>query len=455
MDQVRIVQCVQRRDLSKSGPLSTTRLRAGHKLEMRRLHNAIGCGVVVLLLSVIASRACAQNPFRQRVYDNLRPEVRIPVYALGYQPPGELPAFQYYSLVSLHYVDSGRLLFTFNTTGLVQRDTLCSVQDSERLVRAVVLDLPSGKPVKQLEWKLYDFSNFLWGLGNGQFLFRRCSQLYRLDASLNPTKFIDLGGSLVALGISPDRSVLLTEEEPADNTAARYQAASGGALGSHVADSLLGQRPKPELDLSFIRLHPLSVIAHSQVPSAVDIPILAGGFLETIGTPQRKWDLVEQSYQNVQRQIASIHSFCAPQLTAITDRIFIAQMCPKSDQLAYQGFNLQGTLLWQIPFTGDRVLPRFIRTQDGAHFAIETLHASHPRAALDPLNSEVIDMEILDIYNTMTGTLIGSLSIRPVYTGGRNVDFSPDGTHIAVLREGAIEIYALDALAKYQQSMGR
>lgn len=436
-------------------PATTGRARHGWKAISER--RAMGCAVVALLLVLSACPGNAQNPFRQRsfVYDNLRPEVRIPVDPLGYQPPGELPAFQYYSLVSLHYVDAGRLLFTFNTTGLVRRDTHCSVQDSERVVRAVVLDLASGKAIKQAEWQLYDFSNFLWGLGNGQFLFRRCSQLYRLDASLNPAQFINLGGSLIALALSPDRSMVLTEEEPAEKAAANPPNGTGSGALSQQASSMFGAQPKPELNLDFIRLHPLSIVAHSKVPSAVDIPILSDGFLEVMGTAKKSWDVIERSYQNVQRQVASIPSFCEPTLTAIADKIFVAQMCPKPDQLAYQGYSTQGGLLWQIPFTSDRVLPRFIRAQNGTHFAIETLHASHPRAALDPLNSESIDAEILDIYNTTTGTFIGSLQIAPIYTGGRNADFSPDGNHIAVLREGAIEIYSLDALAKYQQSEPR
>lgn len=442
-----------RRALSQIEHFSAKTLRAERRFNPRRARPAIRCVAVALLALFLPGRSEAQNPFRQRsyVYD-LRPELRIPVYNLGYQPPGELPAFQYYSLVSLHYVDANRLLFTFNTIGLVRRDTECSVQDSERLVRAVVLDLPTGKPVKQTEWKLYDFSNFLWALGDGQFLLRRCSQLYRMDASLNPSPFINLGGSLVALGLSPDRSVVLLEEEPVKPAAKPQQNGTGASMLSQQALSMLGSQSKPELDMDFIRVHPLGIIARSHVPFAVDLPILSDGFLESLGASHQQWDIVEQSYQDVQRKVATIHSFCGPRLTAVTDKIFIAQMCPKSDQMAYQGFTTQGTLLWQIPFNQDRVQPRFTWTRDGAHFAIETLHATHPMAALDPLSSEGIDAEILDIYNTQTGTLIASLRISPVYTGGRNVDFSPDGTHIAVLREGAIEIYSLDALAKSQQS---
>ena len=437
---------------------SYARLADGPEWGAAKMLSANRYAAAALLLILFVSRLIAQNPLRRHSgAPDPQPEVRIPVYGLGYQPPGPLPAFQFYSLVSLHYIDAHTLLFTFNTTGLIQRDTQCSTEDSERLVRAVVLDLPSGKAIRQTEWKLYDFANFVWSLGNGQLLFRRCSQLFRLDASLKPTPFIDMGISVVALGLSPDRSVMLLEGEPPEKATAAKRPSAKGDMLSQLADSILGERSRPQINLDFIRIHPLAVIARSQAPFAVDLPILSEGFLETAGvSPHHGYDIVEQSYHNVQRPVVTIQSWCAPQLTAITDNVFVAQTCKKgTGELAYQAFNLQGTRLWQIPFGEGRVRPQFLRTQDGAHFAIESLHANHPVAALDRLSGDVIDTEILDVYETLSGTRIGSLRITPVYTSGQNAAFSPGGKHIAVLRDGAIEIYALDTLAKEQQPVGK
>ncbi|MHB8303564.1 MAG: hypothetical protein ACYDC6_12110 [Acidobacteriaceae bacterium] len=414
---------------------------------------------LVLMLALAPSTIHAQIFSRHAspsVVDDVRPDATIPVASLGYRPPGELPAYQYYSLVGLHFVDATHLLFTFNTTGLLRRDYSCSGGDSERLVRAVVLELPSGKVDRQTEWKLYDFSDFLWALGNGQFLLRRCSQLDRVDASLAPTPFISLGGSLRAMSFSPDHSVLVVQEKPAPRNPTNRQYGNGSTSAlSQQADAMLGSQMEPELNVDFIRLRPLAVLVRSQVPRAVDVPLVTGGFLEMMAAIHSRWIVFLQPYQGDKRQIVAIESDCPPALTAISGNVFVAQTCPKSDQMAYEGYNLQGSLLWHMPFSSDRVLPRFILTQNGAHFAIETLHASHPRAALDPLSSEGIDGEIVDIYDTMTGVPIASLRTTPVYTSGQNVDFSPDGTRIAVLHDSAIEIYDLDALAKSQQSVPR
>lgn len=398
-------------------------------------------------------RIFAQGASTPRSYDTEdHLPLRIPVTGTGYRPPGELPAFQYYSLVSLHFTDATHLLFTFNITGLIQRDDQCAGDDDERMVRAVVLELPSGHVTNQKEWKLYDFSDFLWPLGGGQFLLRRCSQLNRVGATLIPTPWISLGGALEYLGLSPDHSVLLIEEKPLQKSTDKAgNTAASNPLLSQQANSILGSHPEPELNVEFIRVHPLAVIARSHIPRAADIPIVSQGFLEMLPALHDHWAVTLQTFQGPKRDLVAIHSLCTPSLTPVSNEIFIAGVCPKSDQRAFQAYDFQGSMLWQMPSSPDRILPRFIRTRDGAHFALETLHASHPRAPLDPLSSQDVDAEIVDVFDTRTGRSIASFRVAPIYTGGRNVAFSPDDSKLAVLNGGAIEVYKLDALANDQQ----
>ena len=93
-------------------------------------------------------------------------------------------------------------------------------------------------------------------------------------------------------------------------------------------------------------------------------------------------------------------------------------------------------------------MPRLIVVPQGAHFAIESLRLKRPHASLDPLTKDDVVGEDIDIYDTLTGVRTATFQTTPVYTAGRNVDFSPDGTRMAVLHNGAIEIYTLNGLAK-------
>ena len=406
----------------------------------------------ILLPASMHAQGGSQQP--TRVYnDRALPPVTIPVQALGYRPPGVLPAFSFYSLVNLQYVDASHLLFTFNTMGLLERDNNCSSNDSERLVRAVILDVPSGKVEKQATWKLYDFMDFLLNLGGGQFILRNCSQLERVDSSLVPQPFITLGGSLEDLILSPDRSMVLVEEKPPAPTLKPQSGNAGSSVLSQQAASLLASHPEQRITLNFIRLHPLGIAARSHAPTAMYLPIVEGGVFEVLAAPKNRWDVTLQPLKGTTQHIVSIRSACPPQLTAITDSIFAANMCPKSDQTVYEGYNLQGALLWQIPLPPDLFLPRFILTKNGARFAIETIHATHPRAALDPIDPNGVDAEVIAVYDTLTGNRIASFATTPIYTAGTNVDFSPDGTHIAVLHNETIEIHDLHALANVQPAL--
>ncbi len=386
-------------------------------------------------------QALRPHPSPPRSYDIQLP-VRIPVAPLGFLPPGELPEFSYYSLVNLRFIDANHLLFVFNTTGLLHRDDDCSKTDSERLVRAVVLEIPSGRVERQTEWKLYDFSDFLWPLRDGRFLLRRCSQLEQVDASLVPRPFINFAGTLETIIFSPDRSVVLLEEKPEPSPPKPQPAPAADA-------------PPQMLKFDFIRVDPVGVVARSQAQVPLSIPVLAQGFLETLGAPHDRWDVKLRSFDGSQRQVAEIHSTCAPRLTTLANTVFVADMCLNYKQIAYQAFDLQGALLWQMPVAPDLYSPRFLLTQDGAHFAMESLHATRPLTSLDSLDNQSIDAQIVDIFDTLSGALIASIPASPIYTAGTNVDFSPDGTRVAVLQDGAIVIYTLNQLANQQRSASR
>ncbi len=400
----------------------------------------LGCCALMLAIAVPNLRGERPGKSAKANAKIPQPEVKIPVGGLGYLAPGELPEFDYEAMVELHFIDATHLLFTFNVGGLMQRDQKCALSKVQRMVRAVVLDIPSGKVEKQTEWELFDFRDYLWGLGNGQFLLRRCSQLEILDSSLNPRPLVDAGGWIESIGFSPDRSVMVVEKD------SQVDQKASAAPKKQVFGP--GERPAQKVDADFIQIHPLQVIARAQLPEPGAILIVNQGILGVLVGKGNRWTTSLQLFHGSNRKMATFQSACRPRLTPVSESIILAQTCSAAGEPSFAGYDLTGLLLWRIPIGEDRQLPSFLLTRNGAHFAIEWLHTTHPLAALDPLNSKVIDAEILDIYDTTSGVLIGSLQTTPVYTAGKNADFSPDGTRIAVLHNGAIEIYSLNGLAK-------
>jgi hypothetical protein len=398
---------------------------------------------VAALIAIPASVSAAKvRKHVPRAYD-IRPSVSIPLAQLGYLPPGEGPSFHFYAAASLHFVDANHLMFAFDYKGLLRRNDHCLWSDSQRMVRAVVLDIPSGTVKKQTDWTLYDFSNFLWGIGQGEFLLRRCSRLDTVGADLVPRPLISSAGLIEGVMFSPDRSIIAVEAKKQSPR----QSSPPDIMDS--PDDLSANR----IDASFVQLRPLRVIAHARIAVAGELPILNQGLLEVLTAPHNRWVLNLHPFRGSSRQIATVRSFCAPWVTAINNQVIVAAMCPAKNQKDFEGFSLAGKALWKIPLDSTRHHPRFLLTESGERFAIETLHATQPLAALDPLNKSDINAEILEIYDTQTGIEIGRFATTPIYTAGQNAAFSPNGLEMAVVHNGAIEIYSLNQLAKVRLNL--
>jgi hypothetical protein len=405
------------------------------------------CAIVLVLMGLLSAGLHGQTTQPAAAADKnknqIHPEVTIRVAPLGYLPPGDLPAFYYHAMVELHFIDADHLMFAFNTQGLLKRDDNCPDSDVQRMVHAVVFQLPSGQVLKQADWELYDFMDFLWRLGDGKLLLRRCNQLESIGADLNPKLLIKATGTVQEVSFSPDHSMVVVQEKVTPNS----QDKDSGALPSVLDQETEAQR----INVSFIQLHPLRMIGRVEVSLPGPIPVTANGLFEVLTASHDQWVVNMDIFDGTQRQIATLHSLCPPAIRAITNSILMATTCGKGDQKAFQGFDLQGSLLWQISLLPDQYYPRLIPISGGTHFAIESLRLKNPHAALDPLTKEDVDGEDIDIYDTLSGVRIATFQTTPAYTGGHNVDFSPDGTRMAVLHDGAIEIYALSDLAKTLQ----
>jgi hypothetical protein len=87
------------------------------------------------------------------------------------------------SSVSLNFVNADHILLT--STPRIQRLPTCSPDHQDRLVHAAILEVPSGKVVKEADWYLHDRRRYLWLLSPGAFLLRRLNDLYIVDSSLH------------------------------------------------------------------------------------------------------------------------------------------------------------------------------------------------------------------------------------------------------------------------------
>src|SRR5512146_3063594 len=136
----------------------------------------------VLLLFVAPGAWSQQNPSTSEIAP--RPSATIDLSATGYREPSLQERLVDDSNESLDFIDDTHVLLTFDPRELFHRRPDCPPDHDDRLMRALVIEVPSGRVVKDTIWYLHDRRRFLWPLGSGEFLLRRLNTLYVVDSSL-------------------------------------------------------------------------------------------------------------------------------------------------------------------------------------------------------------------------------------------------------------------------------
>src|SRR5437868_8645349 len=109
------------------------------------LHHLFCCVLACLLVAPASGYAARSEP-----------PLRIPLENFGFQP---LPAhflLDGSSMYSVHYVDDKHLLLTFVVHRLIPRLPDEPEDDQDRMVEAVLLELPIGRALARTSWHLHD-----------------------------------------------------------------------------------------------------------------------------------------------------------------------------------------------------------------------------------------------------------------------------------------------------------
>src|SRR6266436_197242 len=124
------------------------------------------------------------------------------------------------SMLTLHYVDDKHLLLTFVVHRLIPRLPNEPEDDQDRIVDAVLLELPTGRPLARTSWHLHDHAQYLWNLGHGHFLLRirdtlttfaPLANLATRDPFAQQPFLVSADRRLAALILSPECDLLIVE----------------------------------------------------------------------------------------------------------------------------------------------------------------------------------------------------------------------------------------------------
>lgn len=374
------------------------------------------------------------------------PNMVIQVGPLGFVPPSRAYLSYRYSSATLDFIDNDHLLFTFRDAGLMHRIPDDPPEDEDQMIHAVVLDIQTGKPVEQTEWRMHDRQRYLWALDDGQFLVRQRNALYLTDRHLELRPYLEFNNPLRAVEVAPDRKLMVVEVQialPPDP-----DPPNEASLGP-----LLGLPPVRRKMISVMVLHPgeKEILAQSQSRTSVDLPLVEDGFLNLLeGKDPTQWVIQRQTFHSdpkilAPRILTQVKSSCAPVLLTVSKEVTLAIGCPPKggDDHMVSAISLSGQLLWQDRWKKRYIWPTFDYAKDGSRFAFGSLEINRDIGFMDAFGEDDVTAQMVGVFDTRSGKLELAKDASPVLSAGHNYALSADGRRFAILRGGAIELYDL------------
>ncbi len=383
----------------------------------------------------------------------MSPVFTIPAGPLGFSAPGSVFLFHRQNLVSLDFLDENRMLFTFRAPGLMRREGEGDADDKARQIRAVVVTLPEGKVEADAMWVVPDRARYVWMLKNGHFLLRDADGLEEGDATLKKKPFLRLPGRLLWVETDPADQILVTNTLEAGGA----QTAGGAAGPNEVQASQMadGQKSGPEetLVVRTMRLETGEVMKTLRVPwtrQDTDWPVNAEGYVESVKEGGAQWALSMNRFAGGNRIVGRVESSCAPNSTFVTEEEQLITTCdPGGGGKLIAMSTAGGPWLWEATTAANTMWPLLDAALDGSRLARETLVLKRPVKRYKHLvGADDLRGQMVRVIDTADGKVKLEAPLSPVLDGGGNVAISPSGRRVAILNDGAIEVFELPEPAK-------
>jgi VWFA-related protein len=346
--------------------------------------------------------------------------------------------------VTLNFVDDNHVLLTFNPKKLFQRHPDCPASHDDRLIRAVILEVPSGKIVQTADWYVHDHRRYLWPMGSGRFLLRRLNSLYLVDSTLHEKLLLQSRRDLLWVSVTPDSSQILVET--ADDV----------PNPSSTESSSQETKAKPTFTLQFLDRDSLAQQRTLKLNAQVNLDGTGTGYADTI----HKGDLWLIRYgpsPAERRNIARVRSRGVPRIWYLSSNSFsIGRCCSANGEYSVSAFTTSGHRLWRQHWDRNRYVPVVAGSAEDSRVAISTLsHVPYVKVAADTTDEENPDFSLeqnIQVLETASGTAVKSVMVSPVVMSGQNFSLSPNGRELAVLAESAIQVYDLGPTSVEEQA---
>ena len=398
------------------------------------------------ILCILFAGGWAATAWAAHTNQAARPVTTIPVGPLGYRPLGSLYMLLRLSSSSLDFVDDSHLLFTFHYSRLLSREAEQGHDDQS--IHAVVLDVRSGKAGATADWRMHDRRQYLYALGEGSFLVRQGDELQRTRADLVLHPYIRFQHRLERVQISPDGQMLTVQSDLERHVEEKHRQLVAEAIAN--GENL----PDEDVDIQMVLLKDRRVVAEAKSENPLKLAVTTSGYVkhEQLSESRREhippdqWKIHFHPFYGTEKTLSTVTSTCTPSEDFLSAEVLMLNLCSSRSADRYvSAVNLEGKELWKGEWDARFVEPNLGLSSGGRNFAISWIVANHPVDASFSLSDGDVQGQAVQVLSTATGHLLLSVNASPVSSAGQNFALSADGSRLAVLNKGAIEVYEVPA----------
>lgn len=398
------------------------------------------------------------------------PSVRISLDSLDFQPQTAQFLLTGSSMMTLHYVDDRHLLFTFGVHRLMERIADDPPDDQDRMVEAVLVELPSGRVLARTDWRFHDNGQYLWALGHGRFMLRVRDTLTTFAPMMNfasgqpfrQSRFLKMTADrrIGTVLLSPESDLLIIES--AERTPPVVPPPT----------PLFGPAPKPTptppgrpgdpdpVALSFYRLSmpggdgvKATLAGVARATNFGELAAIGGGHIGVVEEGKQQWGFDFRPYHGAPKELASFGSTCSPTPRFVSSSEFVAFGCHMGNSpQVLGGFNMNGDEMWEQNLFGHYVATSMAFAPSSGRFALARVLGEGATDDLQPIVASAFTEQSVVVYQTESGKQILHVDCTPIVRAGQNFALSPDGMKLAVIHEGNIEVYDLPPLSAKDQA---
>jgi len=395
--------------------------------------------LILLFISYAVLQASAQELATQK---SAQPHDRIDLSTLGFHSLSASARLSTQANLSLDFLDNKHVLLTFNPKKMFTRLPDCPPSHDDRIIHAVVLEVPSGKVIKEADWYLHDHERYLWTLGSGHLLLRKLNNLYLVDSALNEKLLMSSPKPFLWITTTPDGKQIIVERRD-DASATKPKT---------------GKPAKPKVKIEFLDSENLSVQRVIKSEGAVNLEALSTGFADVIHGYSGKVWLVRFGPSGAEREnITRVRSHCVPDIVFSSSNTLLVGRCAmQSSDYSVSSFTVTGHFLWRQHWSQHRYTPKLRRSEDGSRIAVSSIarviDQAPPSAQADEgEDSDAADRGLqqhIQVLDTASGTEVLSLTVSPAVLSVQNVALSPDGQILTLLQGTALEVYRLPEMSQ-------